>query len=510
MTPSPPTSSPNPNECGKCYKAVAQRYQDITCDICRKFFHRKCSLKFNDFKIFIEKNIGWICESCKDSIFPFHNVETTLEFKQLLTDDPYKDLLLNSNKKCGKCSKRIKRSFPATFCSECSNYFHIKCSGATKNDFPLADDWTCPKCTLSGLPFASIDTNSLLLTMHGIDSDDSLNKTPSFSIKSLLDKLPGQKFSTDEFLSDSITSKYYTAGEFINANFSKNKFSIFHLNIASLQKHIDELRSFLHNLKMNFKVICITETRLHESVPLINIDIEGYTFLHTPTTSQCGGTALYISNDLEYDILDEFSVCHPNISESTFVEIKNKNKKNLIIGSVYRHHSAVSEFLETFLRPSLQKIAHSNKTCIFAGDFNVDLTNYGNNSHVDSFYDDVSSFSFRPLILQPTRVTSRSLTLIDNIFINDIACSSSGGNLTSSISDHFSQFCHLDILQSNRAPAKIKYSRDWKNFNKQIFAYELSKYTWSDVTSPEVGTNVSTKRLFGNINNLLDEMAPIK
>ena len=508
-TPPSPPSPPNP-QCGKCSRSVALRYQDITCDLCHKFFHMKCSLRLVDYTNLVNLNVGWICDACRCDTFPFHNVEAALEFKQLLIDDPYKGLVLDANKKCFDCNKRIKRSFPATFCSGCSNYFHIKCSYTTKSDFPLASDWQCQRCTLGCLPFASVNKNALLLSLQGIDSDSSFDNIPSFSIKSLLDKLPGQKFSTDEFMSDSITSKYYTSGEFVSTNFSKNKFSIFHLNIASLQKHIDELRCFLHNLRHKFKVLCITETRLHDSVPLINVDIEGYTFLHTPTTSQCGGTGIYISNELEFSFLDEFSFCHPNISESTFVEIKNKNKKNLIIGSIYRHHSAVSEFLEIFLRPALQKIAHSNKTCIFAGDFNVDLTQYGINNHADSFYNDISSFSFRPLILQPTRVTSRSLTLIDNIFINDIACSSTGGNLTSSISDHFSQFCHLDILQSIRQSAKSKYSRDWKNFNKQRFAYELSKYNWNDVTSPEVDTNTSTKNFFDNINNLLDQMAPLK
>ena len=126
------------------------------------------------------------------------------------------------------------------------------------------------------------------------------------------------------------------------------------------------------------------------------------------------------------------------------------------------------------------------------------------------FYNEVSSFSFRHLILQPTRVSSKSMTLIDNIFINDIACSSNGGNITSSLSDHFSQFCFLDILQNVRSSSKSKYSRDWRNFNKQRFAYELSKYNWNDVTSPDLGTNVSSENFFNNINTLLDEMAPIK
>ena len=219
---------------------------------------------------------------------------------------------------------------------------------------------------------------------------------------------------------------------------------------------LKELRSFLSNLKHRFKVICITETRLHDVTPLVNVEIDGYVFEHTPTSSQCGGTGIYISEDLDYDKLEKLSVCHQNISESTFIEIKHKNKKNIIVGSIYRHHSEVSDFLEVFLRPTLEKISNSNKTCIFAGDFNVDLIKYGNNTHSDEFFDEVSGFSFRPLILQPSRINNRTFTLIDNIFINDIACSSTGGNITSSISDHLSQFSFLNILQKKTKNAANK------------------------------------------------------
>ena len=99
--------------------------------------------------------------------------------------------------------------------------------------------------------------------------------------------------------------------------------------------HIDELRSFLSNLKHRFKVICISETRLHDVKPLVNVDIDGYSFEHTPTSSQCGGTGIYISDELEYDLLKTFSVSHPNISESTFIEIKNKSKKNILLLVLY-------------------------------------------------------------------------------------------------------------------------------------------------------------------------------
>jgi len=122
--------------------------------------------------------------------------------------------------------------------------------------------------------------------MHGFDNDstDLLKNVPSFSIQSLIEQLPGQKFDTDEFISDSIESKYYNPAQFISTKLSKKSFSMIHLNIASLQAHIDELRSLLSLLNHPFDVICITETRLYDSSPLVNIEIPGYDFHHTPTS----------------------------------------------------------------------------------------------------------------------------------------------------------------------------------------------------------------------------------
>ena len=81
-----------------------------------------------------------------------------------------------------------------------------------------------------------------------------------------------------------------------------------HLNIASLQKHIDELRSFLSLLNHPFNVICITETRLNEEKPLANISIDGYEFVHTPTKTQCGGAAIFIKTGIEYEILNNLNL----------------------------------------------------------------------------------------------------------------------------------------------------------------------------------------------------------
>ena len=104
------------------------------------------------------------------------------------------------------------------------------------------------------------------------------------------------------------------------------------MNIASLQAHIDELKSLLILLDHPFDAICITETRLYESSPLVNIQIPGYDFLHTPTTTQCGGAGIYVKSVYQPVPLTKFSVSHENICETIFTKIKNNSKKNLIIG----------------------------------------------------------------------------------------------------------------------------------------------------------------------------------
>ena len=144
------------------------------------------------------------------------------------------------------------------------------------------------------------------------------------------------------------------------------------------------------------------------------------------------------------------------------------------------------------------------------GDFNIDLLKYATESNTGEFYDLLCSHSFRPLILQPTRVTSKTATLIDNIFINDISCHSIGGNVTSSISDHFFQFSQIDILRKSGNKTEVKYVRDFRNFNKREFGEELSNLDWSDTMDERNGTEICYQSFYLKIEKLLDEMAPYR
>ena len=89
----------------------------------------------------------------------------------------------------------------------------------------------------------------------------------------------------------------------------------------------------------------------------------------------------------------------------------------MICGVIYRHPN-ISKF-ETFMNyldPSLDKISKEKKYCIMMGDFNINLLNFETHLPTDDFINTLGSYFFLPQILQPTRVTDHSATLIDNIF----------------------------------------------------------------------------------------------
>ena len=121
----------------------------------------------------------------------------------------------------------------------------------------------------------------------------------------------------------------------------------------------------------------------------------------------------------------------------------------------------------------------------------------------------MASYSFRPLILQPTRVTSSSATLIDNIFINNLETCSSGGNITTSLSDHFPQFCQLDIFYKTDKSKEVKYGRSYKNFNQNEFENELKLINWTELFIGKTSEDCYNI-FFNSIEKLLDEMAPIR
>ena len=93
-----------------------------------------------------------------------------------------------------------------------------------------------------------------------------------------------------------------------------------------------------------------------------------------------------------------------------------------------------------------------------------------------------ASNSFLAYILQPTRITSHSKTLTDNIFTNVIFPVSWSGNLTITISDHLLQFLTVSNILSNPPFSKSNiYERDWSNFYRENFILDYFSIYWNEI-----------------------------
>ena len=145
---------------------------------------------------------------------------------------------------------------------------------------------------------------------------------------------------------------------------------------------------------------------------------------------------IYLQNDLQYKLPNECKLSDRETVESLFVEITVPNGKNIIFGSVYRPpNQNAALFLDKF-NDILSRISKDNKQCYVMGDFSLDLLQYNHHTPTQEFIDTLFSLAFIPLISNPTRLTSYSVTLIDNIFTNNLSENVLNGVVLNDLSDH--------------------------------------------------------------------------
>ena len=128
------------------------------------------------------------------------------------------------------------------------------------------------------------------------------------------------------------------------------------------------------------------------------------------------------------------------------VEIQNKNSKNLLITCCYRPTSSAIKGLNRFLENVFKKAITENKLCFAVGDLNLNCVDYSENLEIRTFSNRISAHGCIPLIMKPTRITSKTISLIDNIltnFIFDTSLTPKKGIIKSDVSDHFPIFVSL-------------------------------------------------------------------
>ena len=148
-----------------------------------------------------------------------------------------------------------------------------------------------------------------------------------------------------------------------------------------------------------------------------NVFKEGYDSYFTPSNSSRGGTCIYVKNAFDSIERTDLNVQHDDF-ESSWIEIKNKRSKNIICGCIYRHpRYNLTDFI-AYMDKCLHILLKENKEFYISGVFNTNLLRLEINTSHQEFYNLMASFGFLPQILDPTRVTESSATIINNIYTN--------------------------------------------------------------------------------------------
>ena len=255
---------------------------------------------------------------------------------------------------CLKCNRAVAKNHKAVQCDICDKWIHIACNNLNTYTYKkLQKDkspWYCICCLQKELPYCSIGDDVLNSFMHG---KRILSPNPKF-ISSVIT----QSEYFDEEILEKVNNKYYTPTEFNNAlnELRTKKQNLYmHLNISSLSYHHLEIYNLISDMKIKLKIIGISESRLQKSKQhTTNISLPNYVYEHTPTESSKEGTLLYLDKNLKYKLRKDLNIYQKGMIESTFVEIINKNEKNMVSGCIYKHpKQTIPDFLDNHLLPLL-------------------------------------------------------------------------------------------------------------------------------------------------------------
>ena len=186
----------------------------------------------------------------------------------------------------------------------------------------------------------------------------------------------------------------------------------------------------------------------------------------------------------------------------------------MIITPCYRLLSGANKRLNSFLENVFKKANTKNKLCFVAGDFNLNCLDYNKNLEIRTFYNRIFAHGCIPLITKPTRVTSKTVSLIDNIFTNfifDTLLKLKKGIIKSDASNHFPVFVFLC------SPSKIQKKHQKITINKRVihdtnlmvFKTDLRNVNWNSINHSRE-TNSKYETIFKIFSELYEKNFPLK
>lgn len=443
----------------------------------------------------------------------------------------------NNRQECIKCKKRILRHNRTITCTLCQEKTHVRCLGIIGEDelthmSDINNNWSCTKCNRSIFPFMDLENDVLAneityaSRMDMINNIDELNEmlfTP-LELEELQSYDPLEDLDPDINYYNEITARlnlestYYTPDLFnsmINREtHNKKVFSLCHINIRSMPRNHNKLDIFFSLLNHKFDIVAMSETWFTgENVDSYKID--GYTHEYRiRQNKRGGGVSLFIRDNLNYRVRDDLGViCAAH--ETLWIEIESEKaeERNTIVGVVYRIPDNDCDDFNNYMTATIDKIKKEGKKAFYLGDFNINLLKHAEHRKTAEFIDINFEGNFLPMINKPTRVTEKTASLIDNIFMNDFNNRKLvNGIFPYKISDHFIIFVmevNDPVNQINLPGYVHRKIRKFNDVNHEKFSQLMAQ---DDLTVLEdIGDVNEAYNVFsGKITKAFESAFPVK
>ena len=182
-------------------------------------------------------------------------------------------------------------------------------------------------------------------------------------------------------------------------------------------------------------IISINETKLDSLINDNEVYIPGYEIVRKDRKTNGrhgGGVCIYVRCNLNYKICEDLSC---DELEYLTVEITKPRTKPLLISTWYRPPDSPMYHFNYF-ENIVEKVDVTNHDYFLLGDINVNLMSGVTSVNATKLNDIFELFGLKQLIVDPTRTTPYSSTLIDLCVTNAPSKIINSGIIELSISDH--------------------------------------------------------------------------
>ena len=326
---------------------------------------------------------------------------------------------------------------------------------------------------------------------------------------------------------------YHTDAEMhdIFRNRQNNEFSCLYMNIRSLVSNFTYLKNYLDSFIVKPDIIALAETKLTEVVNInADVDITGYTFVHTKSKTHFGGVGFYVSNQIDFNLRADLDLTDKDCdSETLFIEIDTKSKKKHILGIFYRHPRPNFQKFNNEYEKLLKKLADKRNNFEFFGDFNIDYLRISKNKTVENFAEMVYSNGAHMPVSKPTRVPMHTEnccvgkrnpnnkkakkcnlgkgSIIDHLYTNNLHTIKNIGINVNDITDHYPLFAIFKENVKRFSSNETQIRRDYKNFDPKIFSRDV-KANFESAAANENNLNKKFEFLHSAIHKAMEKNAP--